>query len=107
MHIDGTQTLVVDPAEFTLATAMQRLRTDYGVSSLLCEGGPTLFGSLIHEQLVDELFLTLAPKLAGGGNAPTIASGAELTEPAQLELRWVLEHAGSLFLRFAVSTEAQ
>jgi 5-amino-6-(5-phosphoribosylamino)uracil reductase len=104
--IEGTQTVIVDPAQLTLATAMGHLRTDYDVRSLLCEGGPTLFGSLIQEQLVDELFLTLAPKLAGGGNAPTIASGAELTEPAALDVRWVLEHAGSLFLRFAVSSEA-
>ena len=50
-------------------------------ASLLCEGGPTLFGSLLGEGLVDELFLTLAPKLTGGGRGPTISSGTELSEP--------------------------
>jgi riboflavin biosynthesis pyrimidine reductase len=105
--IEGVQTVAIDPTELTLTTVMRCLRADHGVGSLLCEGGPTLFGSLIHEQLVDELFLTMAPKLAGGGTEPTISSGAELTEPAQLELRSLLERSGSLFFRFVVSGQAE
>ena len=100
--IEGVLTTQLDPAELTLATVMRHLHADYGVRSVLCEGGPTLFGSLIDEQLVDELFLTLAPKLVGGGSAPTITRGAELGEPATLEVRWVLERAGTLFHRFVV-----
>ncbi|MGI8430281.1 MAG: dihydrofolate reductase family protein [Solirubrobacteraceae bacterium] len=90
----------VDPGELTLTTVLQRLRQDYGVSTLLCEGGPTLFGVLLGEGLVDELFLTLAPKLAGGGNGPTIASAPALAELHQLELKWLLERDGSLYLRY-------
>jgi riboflavin-specific deaminase-like protein len=101
--IEGVDVIRIDPAEFTLAAVLRRLHDDHGVRSLLCEGGPTLFGSLLHEGLVDELFLTIGPTLVGGGNAPTIASGAELAEPAALKLRWLLEHDGSLFTRFAVS----
>ena len=37
---------------------------------LLCEGGPTLLGALVRERLVDELFLTLAPRLVGGASGP-------------------------------------
>ena len=69
--------------------------------SLLCEGGPTLMGALLHERLVDELFLTLAPQLAGGGTGPTMSSGPALADPAALELVWALERAGSLYLRYA------
>ena len=105
--IDGVETVTLEATELTLTAVMRRLRADYGVRSLLCEGGPTLFGSLIHERLIDELFLTLAPKLAGGGTAPTISSGAELAEPAALRLRWLLERSGSLFLRFVVSAGAE
>jgi riboflavin-specific deaminase-like protein len=105
--IDGVDTVILDATELTLAAVMRRLSADHGVGSLLCEGGPTLFGSLIHEGLVDELFLTLAPKLAGGGTAPTISSGAELAEPARLRIRSVLERSGALFLRFVVSGEAE
>jgi riboflavin-specific deaminase-like protein len=92
----------LDPAALTLTTVVRRLRADHGVRSLLCEGGPTLMGALLREGLVDELFLTLAPQLAGGGTGPTMASGPPLPDPAALELRWLLERAGSLYLRYAV-----
>ena len=105
--IEGVETVTLEATELTLTAVVRRLRADYGVRTLLCEGGPTLFGSLIHEGLVDELFLTLAPKLAGGGTAPTISSGAELAEPAALRLRSLLERSGSMFFRFAVSPESE
>jgi riboflavin biosynthesis pyrimidine reductase len=59
-------------------------------------------GALLREGLVDELFVTHAPQLAGGGDAPTLASGPPLPAPAALELTWVLERAGSLYLRYGV-----
>ncbi len=93
----------VDPAELTLTTAMRRLRADFGVRSLLCEGGPTLFGALLHEEIVDELFLTLAPKLVGGGSGPAVTSGPELAELQPLRLEWLLERHDSLYARYALT----
>jgi 5-amino-6-(5-phosphoribosylamino)uracil reductase len=95
----------LDPGELTLTTALRQLRRQHGVHRLLCEGGPTLFGALLHEQLIDELFVTIAPKLAGGGRGPTITSGAALAEPARLEIRWLLEREESLFARYEVSPQ--
>lgn len=92
----------LEPGEVRLAEVAHRLRTQHGVRTLLCEGGPTLFGSLVAEGLVDELFLTLAPKLVGGEDNPAILSGPPLPEPAGLGLHWALEREGSLFLRFTV-----
>lgn len=89
----------LDPGRLTLTTMLRRLRADYGVRALLCEGGPTVFGALVHEGLADELFLTVAPKLAGGGG-PGVTSGPELPEPADLRLVWALEREASLFLRY-------
>ena len=43
-----------------LATTVQRLRQEYGIRTLLCEGGPTLYGQLLKEQLVDEEFRTIS-----------------------------------------------
>lgn len=88
--------------DMDVTAAMRELRGTYGVRSLLCEGGPLLFSSLLHEDLVDELFLTLAPKLAGGGLGPTITTGVELPDPASLSLRWLLERDASLYLRYAL-----
>jgi len=92
----------LDPAELTLTSALRHLRAERQVRSVLCEGGPTLMGALLHERLVDELFLTLAPKVIGGGSGPTMSSGPALADPAALELVWALERAGSLYLRYAV-----
>lgn len=94
----------VDPAELTPLTVLRHLRGERGIRSVLCEGGPTLFGALVHAHAVDELFLTLAPKLAGGGTGPTITTGPELLQPDELDLAWVLERAGSLFLRYRLSS---
>jgi riboflavin-specific deaminase-like protein len=92
----------LDPGELTLTTMMRRLRSAYDVRSVLCEGGPTLFGALLQEDLVDELFLSLAPKLTGGGRSPGITSGASLPELRKLSLVWAIESDSSLYLRYSV-----
>jgi riboflavin-specific deaminase-like protein len=86
-----------DPA---LADVMSSLRADHGVRSLLCEGGPNLFSALLAEDLVDELFLTFAPKLVGGDSV-AITTGRPLDELVDLRLIQALEQDGTLFLRYA------
>jgi riboflavin biosynthesis pyrimidine reductase len=87
-------------ADGALAGAMSSLRTDHGVRSVLCEGGPNLFSALLIEDLIDELFLTLAPKLVGG-DSMTITTGRPLDELGDLRLIHALEQDGTLFLRYA------
>jgi riboflavin-specific deaminase-like protein len=81
-----------------MRAALEFLRADRGIRSLLCEGGPRLHGELWAAGLVDELFLTFAPKLAGG-EAPRILE-AELPATLGLELVWLLEDEGDLFARY-------
>jgi riboflavin-specific deaminase-like protein len=88
-------------AELELRPQLERLRSEHGVRSILCEGGPGLNESLLREGLVDELFLSLAPKLAGGPPL-TLLSGDPLARPLELELVWLLEHEGHLFGRYRV-----
>ncbi len=88
-----------DGGEVDLRVALGRLRAEWGVRSVLCEGGPTLNAGLLRAGLVDELFLSLAPKLAGGADALTIVAGAQLPGLPELELVWLLERHGELFLR--------
>jgi riboflavin-specific deaminase-like protein len=87
---------------FDLRPLMERLRTGHGVRSVLCEGGPTLNASLLPYGLVDELFLTISPTLAGGADALTIVAGAPLAELVELELIWALEEGSELYLRYRV-----
>jgi riboflavin biosynthesis pyrimidine reductase len=85
-----------------LSLLMARLREDHGVRSVLCEGGPTLNSFLLAAGLVDELWLTLNPKLAGGAAALTIVAGRELVEPLELEPVSIAEGGGDLFTRWRV-----
>jgi riboflavin-specific deaminase-like protein len=89
-----------------LRAALHELRERFGVRTLLCEGGPHLNAQLLLAGLVDELFLSLAPKLAGGedgtGEALRIVAGAAFPQPVDLELLGVLESESHLFLRYAV-----
>ena len=83
-----------------LATLLASLRADHGVRSLLCEGGPRLHGQLIEADLVDELFVTHAPKLAGGVGPGLVSELAE--EERDFELGWLLADpdTGELFGRY-------
>jgi riboflavin-specific deaminase-like protein len=71
-----------------------------GLGRVLCEGGPTLNGALLTADLVDEVFLTVAPVALGGG-APRIATGDTETH-RELELVSVVEHGHELLLRYQV-----
>lgn len=85
-----------------LTPFLRRLRSERGVRSVLCEGGPRLNSSLLDEDLVDELFLTVSPKLAGGTPEITIVAGPPPPRPLELELVACHEAAGSLYLRYRV-----
>ena len=85
------------------AEALRRLREDHGVRSVLCEGGPTLNAYLFEAGVVDELFLTLSPKVVGGVTALTIVAGVGLPEGVELEPEWILENEGHVFLRLRVT----
>jgi riboflavin-specific deaminase-like protein len=73
-----------------------------GARRILCEGGPTLNAALFSEGLIDEVFLTLAPKLIGGSDPLTIVKGASFPEPIRLEVRSLVELESELFLRYSV-----
>jgi len=86
-----------------LVAMMAGLR-ERGVRSLLTEGGPSTFGELVGRGLIDELFLTIAPKLAGAPGAPTILEGP-LADPAPLQLLRVLKEGGELFTRWGLARQ--
>jgi riboflavin biosynthesis pyrimidine reductase len=97
--------------QLDLPAALAELRTRFGVHTLLCEGGPHLNAQLLRAGLVDELFLSLSPLLAGGAppnrnpahpEALRILAGPELSPPVALRLLGVLEHDSGLFLRYGV-----
>ena len=81
-----------------LPAAMTHLRT-MGIARLLCEGGPTLNAQLIAADLVDELFLTIAPVIAGA--SPLRIVDGEIGSTRGLTIVEAREHEGELLLRYA------
>ena len=95
---DVADVVIAGDRDVDLARALAAL-ADRGHRAVLAEGGPTLNGQLAGAGLVDELCLTLSPRLAGG-DAKRILDGASLPTPANLGLCSVCEQDGFLFLRY-------
>lgn len=92
----GDRLLVRDDVVQAVAELRER-----GCRRILCEGGPTLFGSVLAAGLVDELFLTVSPLFAGRGLP--LVEGVELLPGTRIaaSLAGVRRHGAHLFLRYA------
>ena len=93
----GVTVLVCGDDEVDLPLALDRL-AELGHEQVLCEGGPTLFRDALTAGVVDELDLSIAPALAGGGHRLLDALPAAL----RLDLDQLLEEDGTLFCRYRV-----
>lgn len=80
---------------------LELLQAQFGVKTLLHEGGPTLFGQFLAAEAVDELFLTLSPQIAGrkGDSArPAIAQGVEFVPDSAPRLQMLSAKAKDAYL---------
>jgi len=55
-----------------LTVGVQRLRQEHGIRTLLCEGGPTLYGEFLKNRLIDEDFRTISFQILGRSTQPMI-----------------------------------
>jgi riboflavin biosynthesis pyrimidine reductase len=92
-----------DSVDLALVVDVLRQR---GCPVILAEAGPSMFGSLLASRLVDELFLTLSPVLAGRAEAARLGlvEGVELLPQTRVagRLRSVRAHGSHLFLRYGL-----
>lgn len=87
------------------SSALRWLRREWNVQRLLCEGGGEINAALLRAGLVDEIYLTLCPKIFGGRNAPTLADGLgiqKLHDAASLKLKSSRRFGDELFLAYEV-----
>jgi riboflavin-specific deaminase-like protein len=66
---------IMGQREINFPAALRWLRAKWQVERLLCEGGGELNAAMFQADLVDEIHLTICPKIFGGRHAPTIAEG--------------------------------
>jgi len=86
-----------------LDAALRELRVRWDVRELLCEGGPRLNARLLGARLVDELFLSVSPVLAGGADPLTIVAPSAGLDPTTLRFTAALTSDSFLFLRYRVN----
>ncbi|HEX6988655.1 MAG TPA: dihydrofolate reductase family protein [Bacillota bacterium] len=96
-HVD-VHALPEDPVPVGEALAL--LQAEYGIGSVLCEGGPTLNWLLLEAGCVDEYFWTVAPKFSGGRDDLATVEGPRPLGLVGFELVSAFAHGSELFLRY-------
>lgn len=81
---------------------LERLHVEFGITRLLVEGGSELNASFLRQDLSDELFLTLAPKVRLGSGLPTYAGGEPLPKGALHDFELISSQTvgDEVFLRY-------
>ncbi len=101
----ATEVKICGAKEIDFPRALRWLREKWGIKRLLCEGGGELNDALFRAGVVDQLHLTVCPKVFGGRTAPTIADGlgsGRLARAAQLELVSARRHDDEMFFVYRV-----
>jgi 2,5-diamino-6-(ribosylamino)-4(3H)-pyrimidinone 5'-phosphate reductase len=73
---------------------------ELGVKRLLVEGGGGLMWDFVKPNLIDELYVTLTPRILGGRDAPTLVDGAGFNprEVVNLKLKQCRRVGDELYL---------
>jgi riboflavin-specific deaminase-like protein len=92
--------------EINFRNVFRWLRKKWDIKRLVCEGGGEVNDALFRAGVVDELHLTVCPKIFGGRNAPTIADGpgaAHLRQASRWKLKSARRVGNELFLVWKVA----
>ncbi len=98
---DGLGHLQTGDPELDLPAMFAQLR-ELGIARLLVLGGSELNAQLLEQDIVDELFLTVAPKIKLGRDIPTLAGGSALPSDRLLGLNLISQQklGDEFFLRY-------
>ena len=102
---DGVEIAVLPGGDAVDLAAAVGLLHGHGLTAILSEAGPTILGAMLAGGLVDELFLTVSPLLAGrSGNDVRLGlvEGIDFLPTTRVagELRGIRRHGAHLFLRY-------
>jgi riboflavin-specific deaminase-like protein len=91
-----------ESAHVNLAHMLATLRREYRVRRAHCEGGGRLLRGFLEESLVDDLHLTLCPRIFGSPTAPTLTGppGEFLPKSTAWKLMKMEQIGDECFLRY-------
>lgn len=100
----GVSYLFGGKKDLNLKRVLQKLRKEFGIKTLLLEGGGKINGSFLAADLIDELSVLIAPVADGSIGTPSLFDAKEGRGPSRkLELRSVEKRKGGLvWLRYKV-----
>lgn len=84
---------------------MDILVREFGVNSLIIEGGPTLNWFMLHHRLVDEIRLIHMPFIVGGADTPSLVGGEHLgseNDMIKLDLKGTKMAGDNLITEYSV-----
>ena len=97
----ASEVVICGEREIDFRRALRGLRQRWGIRRLLCEGGGELNDALFRAGVVDELHLTICPKVFGGRHSPTIAEGtgaATLAKATRLAIKSAKRYGNEMFV---------
>jgi riboflavin biosynthesis pyrimidine reductase len=99
---DGISYLFAGQKDLDIALALEKLNEDFGVTTLLLEGGGGINGSFLDADLIDEISLLLIPVADGHADMPTTFDG--VTSPSRMLALSSVDrlHGDFLHLRYTV-----
>jgi 2,5-diamino-6-(ribosylamino)-4(3H)-pyrimidinone 5'-phosphate reductase len=80
----GVHVARVGKHQVDLPLLMQFVWEDFGVRSLMIEGGPTLNWHMLHHHLVDEIRLIHLPFIVGGSDTPSLVGGMHIESEEEM-----------------------
>ncbi|MBB3462455.1 RibD family protein [Rhizobium sp. BK377] len=102
---DGISYIVSPSADIDLPVALDVLEKELGIRKLLLEGGAAINGAFFAADLIDELYLLVAPALDGSGGQPIVTFEGGLAGKTQLSLISAeTKDNGAVALRYKVRT---
>lgn len=100
-----TADVIVFSTKRVSPAAVLKNLSERGLKRVLIEGGGELNFSFFKANLVDEIYITVTPKILGGATAPTAVDGAGFLRDAQkqLTLKSCRRRGDEIFLRYIVT----
>ena len=97
-----TQIRAIGRGSVDIPAMMHALRRDFGIRRLNSLGGPILNGAMLEAGVLDELFLTLAPKIQNGSESVTLFEGRAFPPEhlAAASLLSIYRSGDELYLRY-------
>ncbi len=88
----GAEVVVAGEERVDLPLLMQILTEQYGIATLMVEGGPTLNYHMLHQGLVDALRLIHLPFIVGGEDTPSLVGGPHIESEEEMYRLRLTDH---------------